>query len=87
MTVNQPDGDRQSSSLALLIWLMMTMMAMMMAHVFFCNSVPDSAWAVHHHCRHCYLFWMTTQRQRNVPEKKGQGEEKGTKVGVGVWGR
>lgn len=29
MTVSQPDGDGQSSSLALLIWLMMTMMAMM----------------------------------------------------------
>lgn len=30
MTVSRPDGDGQSSSLALLIWLMMTMMVMMM---------------------------------------------------------
>lgn len=30
VTVSHPDGDRQSSSLALLIWLMMTMMVMMM---------------------------------------------------------
>lgn len=29
MTVSQPDRDGQSSSLALLIWLMMTMMVMM----------------------------------------------------------
>lgn len=29
VTVNQPDGDGQSSSLALLIWLMMTLMVMM----------------------------------------------------------
>lgn len=30
MTVGEPDGDGHSSSLALLSWLMMTMMVMMM---------------------------------------------------------
>ncbi len=83
MTVSQPDGDGQSSSLALLIWLMMTMMVMMMMMpVFLPATLFWTAWAVHHHYRHCYLFWMATQRQRDVPEKKRQGEARG---GVGVW--
>lgn len=40
VTVSQPDGDGQSSSLALLIWLMMTMMVMMMMPVFLPQHCP-----------------------------------------------
>lgn len=87
VTVSQPDGDRQSSSLALLIWLMMTMIVMMMP-VFLPQLCPGLCPG---HASPLssilYLFWMATQRQRNVPEKKRQGEETEMRGGDGVWGR
>ena len=71
MTVRLSDWDGQNSSLAFLIWLMMTIMVtMMMMPVSLRNTVPDCVRPLDNHYRHHYLFRMTTQKCRDVPRAR-----------------
>lgn len=87
MTVSQPDGDGQSSSLALLIWLMMTMMAMMMPALLLrhCPGLGPGP-CITAVVTASYLFLDgNTKIEGRARKEEGEEREKEAGGGAGVW--
>lgn len=87
MTVSQPDGDGQSSSLALLIWLMMTMMVMMMP-VFLPRHCPGLCPGRASPLSSLLpLLDGNTKTEGRARKRRGEERRERPEAGVGVWGR